>query len=991
MANEVQGPVIVYQVDLDDSKKQVVDFAASVTANLNKLAQQAEKSNARWAKSVRDLEKEYRGSKATEELHRIEQAITAAGGASKLSAPAFEMAANRIQKYVSLGGQASASLLQMTRAMDEAKAHAIALDKAMDEASAMHAQPGAVGLGGLIKGEAAEQAKQLANQLGPVGNVLSQIGPEAIAAGAGIAVTVVAMKELADASQKAMDWAAKVSDTATTLSTTTDQVQRLEFATNKSGTSFELATGTVAKLKTELVDAPEKFERLGLKVDELRKMDPVDVFVQWARAVEGIEDSNLRASVSQDMVNKSWKELEPLVQGGLAAMRDAKPISADLVKTMNESKTAANVLSGEWEKLWISIGSSLVGGKDAPEVLTNLATAVSNVSEAIRNNLPLVQAWFGPLITAAKLAGSLAGGVAEPKPVHYMDRPGAPRKPTVVGESPEEKKAAEAARKAAEKVAADRLETERRLDQEYARAVHQSAMREQEEERARIEKAAENAIKGEQRAAEAKQKAQEKIIQEGAAKGKAMLDALAKKTIEEARQRAEAQATFEAGNILGSVRTALTGLPNVIQSALQGGGDVMKSIGASLGGSLGKGLFTQLEGVLGPDGIGKVTAKLGKTLSGILGSAMPVVGTLLGSGIGKVFDSIFGGGEKSKVKQMRADFIASAGGLETLTKRAREANIPLDRLFNARKVKDFESAVNDVQRALDTQAQAQEELKAAQQELGLTDAEMGATFNQRASDEKGGAFLKRFEILKAAGADMAAVMAKMGPGVNEWVQAAVAAGTQIPEAMRPMLQSMLEAGQLTDANGVKLEDLGSVNWTDTITDGLRDLITTLGDLVTALGGVSSVRVPPVKVPVEAMPVNAGGANGPGYTAGAPAGMPPFIPAARGLDGWVNRPTHILAGEAGLERVQITPAASFGDLASRGYVPTATEFGAGGGVGASVGSKQGGGTFNMGGVTIPVTVNNPVDGRAVVAEIVTALERNLEPRLETAVRRIGGRT
>src|SRR3990172_6601281 len=70
----------------------------------------------------------------------------------------------------------------------------------------------------------------------------------------------------------------------------------------------------------------------------------------------------------------------------------------------------------------------------------------------------------------------------------------------------------------------------------------------------------------------------------------------------------------------------LKGLPQVILGAIQGGGDVGKSIGAQPGGAIGEGIAKPLTE--------KLSGLLGKSLGGALGSIIPGLGSLLGSQLG---------------------------------------------------------------------------------------------------------------------------------------------------------------------------------------------------------------------------------------------------------------------------------------------------------------------------------------------------------------------
>jgi hypothetical protein len=866
---EVQGPKIVYTVDIDDPQKKVVDFVKSSEANMTKLAKTAAREMDRIMKSVDKMAAELKGSGATQNLDLIDKALTKAGGASKLTEFQFDKLALKVQNLAAAGGKLTPQLAQMVRGMDEAKVHAQAMDKAMEEALSMNGAKAGPGLGSAVSAEAMNGLQGMAGRLGPVGAVMAALGPAGLVAAAGIAAiggaAIAAAKTVFDLTMAAVGYGNSLKDLEAQTGITVENLQRLKYAAGVSGTSFDSVTDGVVKLQQALIESPDKFAALGIEVEKFKNLRPEEQLAMVARAISSIEDPAIRNAAAIDLMGKKASELMPFLTGGFTELADqagaaGAVLDSNTVEALARTQTAVNRLTEAWAAFTTGIGAMVGKSPAVLNFLNDAAVAVSEVGRRFKE-----QGFVGTLAQtfneATGRAPVEAGGAPQlmgpPRPtaadaeLQKIDEERLRKSLDSKAKAEEEarKKAAAESNKKAEEI-------ERKRNEEYARTMLQVNQKEQAD-------AAERARKFEAD----KLKTQEKIIADGAAKGAAMLDALAKKTIEDAKKRTEEQArTFK-----GTLKSAFADLPQTILGAIQGGGNVLAAIGSSLGASIFNKDSNLTKSIT--SGLSKL---FGESIGKSLGAVLPGIGALAGPLLGKIggfIGGLFGGGEAKKVKEARANFIAAAGGIHELAKKAGEARVPLDKLFNARNVKDYEAAVRDVQKALDTRAQALEELKAAQEEFGLTDAEMGADHQKRTSDETAISLLKKFELLKAGGADVNAVMSKMAPTVNEWLQAAVAAGTAIPEAMRPMLQSMLDAGVLTDETGVKLENLDNVTWSETLEEGLRGLIETLNALVVALGGVSSVKLPPIQVPVEQMPVNTGGANGPppGYTAGGAAG------------------------------------------------------------------------------------------------------------------------
>jgi len=192
-----------------------------------------------------------------------------------------------------------------------------------------------------------------------------------------------------------------------------------------------------------------------------------------------------------------------------------------------------------------------------------------------------------------------------------------------------------------------------------------------------------------------------------------------------------------------SVKAGLGNLPDVINRALQGGGNVLKSVGASLGTTLGEALKGTLTKGL--------SSALGSGIGGALGSILPGLGTALGALAGdfvgklmetmtatkgKIMGAILGGpigflvggflggqAEHKRVNDLRDSFVSAAGGLDKLREQAAEAGLTLDRLLAAKKVKDFEAATEELSAAFQRQADT---VKGLEDAIGA----MGAAFGE---------------------------------------------------------------------------------------------------------------------------------------------------------------------------------------------------------------------------------------------------------------------
>jgi len=334
---------------------------------------------------------------------------------------------------------------------------------------------------------------------------------------------------------------------------------------------------------------------------------------------------------------------------------------------------------------------------------------------------------------------------------------------------------------------------------------------------------------------------------------------------------------------------SLARLPDIIIGAIQGGGKIGEAIGAAIGADLGASLGKSLSKSIG--------GNLGKIVGGMAGP----VGSLLGSLAGKALDALgsaFGiGGDKviMKVNDMRDSFIEAHGGWLELQKALAEATDEdlLRQLFDAKTVEQYNEAMGKITDTLGLWDESQQALNDAIERYGLTIEELGPKFAQQKLDEMAGGLLRDYELLAASGANMVAVLDKMAPSINDYVQQALRAGQAIPEAMRPVIEQMIEQGLLLDANGeayASAEEAG-ITFAQTMSEQFETLIDKIDAMVDAILRLSGIEIPTVTVPVDYEEGEGGRAE---------RGEGAYPEYARG--GIVTSPTLAWVGEQGPEAI-----------------------------------------------------------------------------------------
>jgi hypothetical protein len=132
------------------------------------------------------------------------------------------------------------------------------------------------------------------------------------------------------------------------------------------------------------------------------------------------------------------------------------------------------------------------------------------------------------------------------------------------------------------------------------------------------------------------------------------------------------------------------------------------------------------------------------------------------------------------------------------------------------------------------------DIKAAADRYGLTLDQLGDKVQQLEMTETARQIIKDFDLLTLAGADAAVLLeGQMGDALQGLVIEAMTTGRELPEALRPILETMRTLGLLTDENGVKLENLDRISFGRDLTQAIDALILKLTELIDAFSTVGT--------------------------------------------------------------------------------------------------------------------------------------------------------
>ena len=179
--------------------------------------------------------------------------------------------------------------------------------------------------------DSADSVGEVAAESGNAGTALDALGAIAAATGAAMAAAmataVAAAKEVTEALASATMETSAYADEMLTLSSTTglstETLQELTYASELLDVSVDTITGSMTKMEKSMASSADKYEELGVAVTNadgsFRSAE--DVFWDTIDALGNIEDPVQRDLAAMELMGKSAKELNPLIDAGSESFR----------------------------------------------------------------------------------------------------------------------------------------------------------------------------------------------------------------------------------------------------------------------------------------------------------------------------------------------------------------------------------------------------------------------------------------------------------------------------------------------------------------------------------------------------------------------------------------------------------------------------------------------------------------------------------------------
>lgn len=800
----------------------VIRIAASLTElkrNLQEGRDQIEVTTAGMKKLATSLE----GNKLIQHAHNIAAAIKEVGGVTKLTeaekARLNVTLQKAIDKYKALGKEAPTALKALAEATKKPTASMFSLDTAVGKVAATVAATFTVG---------------------------AVIG----------------------AIKSAGQWAGRIDDLSKKMGISVEAVQRLDHAAKQNGSSIEAVGSAIAQMSKRLVEGDSSavgaLDKLGVSLHALRAQAPDRAFATLATAIADVPDPMERSAIAMQLFGRSGADLLPMMGSLERDMANAVVANKAMIE-------AGDRLGDSWDKL-TTVGTGFLAAALVP--LEPALTAAANATGR------LVQQQFDLMEAADRATVALRDQRAEAMKPRISPLPSF----------------TERLRNASGFAGGPDVALLRQLagvERDRMLAMAQSPtfggfgglMPEPfdplgGQSQAFIERTLDAAIKKTRQQADA---AREATAAYGQMRGEITkihdeLNKLPTARLDAQTMRLMTEGVGAGGFLPGGGLAFNAGLRNVrFQERVSEMGlfsapkplvdEASRMRQKGFGGILGQsGLFSGLkggfsnvlQGLTGGKGVGGFLSNIGggisqgfgNLISGGISSAIGMGLNFAMKGLGKLFG--FGPSAAKQTADMRKQWLDQIGDVNKFRDAAEKAGVSVDRIFNAKKPKDFEAAVASVTAQITAQQERQQRLNSVAERYGVTIDQYGRKFRQQQLNEQIQSLMEDYRDLLDLTEDVVLSTEKIAPAVNEYLRIAIRTGAEVPVSLRPIIQRMQEMGLLAEDNA---EKLGDITWAETMSQGFDRVVEAVNRLTDALTGAAEAAA---QITVPAIPGDGGG-------------------------------------------------------------------------------------------------------------------------------------
>ena len=264
---------------------------------------------------------------------------------------------------------------------------------------------------------AGQKMEAFGNKVTSVGQKLMPLSRSAAAIGAG----------LLGLGYKALTTADDLNTLSQQTGFTTDEIQKMQYASDLVDVSFEDISGALKKVKKNMTGHADTWKQLGISVTDANgnMRNATDVFYESLEALSKIENETERDQLAMDLFGKSADQLAGIIDDGGAALKEygdeAESLGLimdnDTIKSMNELNDTVDKLKANFKGTFAKLGASVA--TTLGPALEKVSEKMAEFAEKIRNLTPEqtemilkivgIVAALAPLII---LVGKLSTGIS---------------------------------------------------------------------------------------------------------------------------------------------------------------------------------------------------------------------------------------------------------------------------------------------------------------------------------------------------------------------------------------------------------------------------------------------------------------------------------------------------------------------------------------------------------------------------------------------------
>lgn len=233
---------------------------------------------------------------------------------------------------------------------------------------------------------AGQKMEEFGNKVSGVGQKLMPLSRTAAGIGAG----------LLGLGYKAVTAADDLNTLSQQTGLTTEEIQKMQYASDLVDVSFEDMSGALTKMKKNMTGHADTWEKLGISVTDVdgNMRSATDVFYESLDALSQIENETERDQVAMDLFGKSADQLAGIIDDGGQALKEygdeAKNLGLimeqDTIDSLNEMNDTLDKLKGNFKGSFAKLGASVA--KAFGPALEKASGLLETFAEKIRNLTP---------------------------------------------------------------------------------------------------------------------------------------------------------------------------------------------------------------------------------------------------------------------------------------------------------------------------------------------------------------------------------------------------------------------------------------------------------------------------------------------------------------------------------------------------------------------------------------------------------------------------